>query len=80
MSCLRRFHMMPAVALAAGLLAATLPGAWAATLDVAPTQSLVDAVEAAAPGDVLRLGKGEYAGPVVIRKHLTIEAVVDAIV
>ena len=73
-------HLMLAAALAAGILAATLQGAWAATLEVAPTQSLVDAIEAAAPGDVLRLGKGEYAGPVVIRKPITIEAVEEATV
>jgi nitrous oxidase accessory protein len=70
--------LAPAAVLAAGILAGG--GGHAAILEVTPTQSLAAAVDAAAPGDVLRLGAGEYSGPVVIRKALTLEGAPGAIV
>jgi nitrous oxidase accessory protein len=71
-------HLVPAAMLVAGLLVAA--DATAAIVDVAPTRSLQAAIEAADPGDVLRLSTGEYRGPVVIRKALTLESADGAIV
>lgn len=71
-------NMVPAAILAAGFLIGG--GAHAAILDVTPEQSLAAAIEAAAPGDVLRLGPGDYAGPVVIRKAITLDAEHGAVV
>ncbi len=70
--------LAPAAVMAAGLL--TGGGGHAATLEVAPTQSLATAIDAADPGDVLRLGPGEYEGPIVIRKPLTLEGEPGAVV
>lgn len=56
---------------------------WAAEVDVqARPGALVSAIRAAAPGDVLRLAPGVYAGPVVIDRQLVLRgdgqgAVVD---
>ena len=69
--------LVPAVILAAGFL---IGGAHAAILDVTAGQPLAAAIEAAAPGDVLRLGSGDYAGPVVIRKAITLDAEHGAII
>lgn len=70
--------LAPAAILAAGILPGG--GGHAAILEVSPTQPLAAAVDAAASGDVLRLGPGEYAGPVVIRKALTLDGAPGAIV
>jgi len=64
---MKLFSLIPFLAAAA----ATLPAA-AAVHEVAPGQSLQAAVEAAAPGDVLRLLSGEHAGPVVIDRGLSL--------
>jgi nitrous oxidase accessory protein len=65
-------------ALAAILLSATRPG-FAAEIAVAPgPDALVAAIRTAAPGDVLRLGDGTYAGPVTIDKPLTLAGGRDA--
>jgi nitrous oxidase accessory protein len=70
-------NLVPAAALAAGLLAGA---AHAATVEVTPAQSLQAAVDAAAAGDVLRLPAGEYAGPIVIRRPLTLESAAGAVI
>lgn len=70
--------MLPAAFLAAGILSAAAAGA--ATIEVAPTQPLQAALDAAAMGDVLHLAAGTHAGQVVIRKSLTIEGDGAAIV
>ncbi|PHP67708.1 carbohydrate-binding protein [Zhengella mangrovi] len=58
--------------LAAGLAATALPAA-AAEIDVpAGPGALRQAIASAAPGDVLRLGPGPYAGPVTIDRPLTL--------
>lgn len=47
---------------------------WAAEVDVpARPGALVSAVQAAAPGDVLRLARGVHAGPVVIDRQLVLQ-------
>ena len=71
-------NLVPAAVLAAGLLQGG--GAQAAILDIMATQSLAAAIETADPGDVLRLGPGEYAGPIVIRKPVTLDAAQGAVV
>lgn len=70
--------LVPAAVLAAGLLAGA--AAQAATVEVLPAQSLQAAVDAAAAGDVLRLPAGEYAGPIVIRRPLTLESDAGAVI
>ncbi|MFQ5562777.1 MAG: nitrous oxide reductase family maturation protein NosD [Parvularculaceae bacterium] len=48
-------------------------GALAETIDVAPgPDALANAVAQAAPGDTLRLSPGDYAGPVVIGRPLSL--------
>jgi nitrous oxidase accessory protein len=65
-------NLVPAAVLAAGVaIAADAP---AAVVSVQPAQSLQAAIDAADPGDVLRLSAGEHGGPLVIRKPLTIES------
>lgn len=69
--------LKPAAFLAAGWLA--LSAADAAMVDVGALQSLQAAIDAAAPGDTLRLSAGEHRGPVVIRKPLHLEGAEGAI-
>lgn len=69
---------MPAATLAAGLL--TSWSASSATLDIGPAQGLQAAIDQAEPGDVLRLTTGEYAGPLVIAKPLTLETTEGAVI
>lgn len=64
---MRLFLLISALAATAAALPAS-----AAVHEVAPGQSLQAAVEAAAPGDVLRLLSGEHAGPVVIDRGLSL--------
>ena len=64
--------------LAAGLLIAA--DAPAATVDVAPGRPLQAVIDAAGPGDVLRLPAGEYDGPLVIRRPVTLESDAGAII
>ena len=71
-------NLMPAAALAAGLLVAA--DACAATVDVAPGRPLQAVIDAAGPRDVLRLPAGEYDGPLVIRRPLTLESDDGAII
>ncbi len=70
-------NLVPAAVLAAGLLAGA---AHAATVEVTPAQSLQAAIDSAAAGDVLRLPAGEYAGPIVIRRPLTLESDAGAVI
>ena len=63
-----------AILLAATLFAGGLP-AVAKTIDVRPGgDGLTRAVAEASPGDVLHLQPGQYRGPIVVEKALTIEA------
>ena len=65
------------------LAAALLPGtpAAAALRQIAPGGgALIEAVKSAGAGDVLRLGPGTYAGPVVIDRPMTIEGAGKAVV
>ena len=63
-----------AIAVAAVLLWGTAPAAGIAkTIEVAPGDGLIQAVAAAAPGDVLHLAPGDHKGPIVIDKPLTLE-------
>ena len=55
------------LAVAAGLLAATIPAA-AGEVRVAPGTPLQPVIDAAEPGAVLRLDPGEHAGPVTIAR------------
>src|SRR5690606_18196014 len=54
------------------LAVAAASSAVAAVREVAPGEPLQAAVEAAQPGDVLRLLPGEHAGPVVIDRALAL--------
>ena len=72
-----RALVVPAAFVAAGLIA--MPAAGAAMVDVGASQSLQAAIDAAAPGDTLRLSAGEHRGPVVIRKPLRLEGAEGAI-
>jgi len=55
------------------LLGSGLPAvAHAKTIEVAAGGGLIEAVAAAAPGDVLHLAPGRHQGPVVVEKPLTI--------
>lgn len=60
------------------LATALLLGSWSAaaharTIEVAAGAGLIEAVAAAAPGDVLHLAPGTHQGPVVIDKPLIVE-------
>ena len=72
--------ILPAAILAVGL--ANTGAAGAATIDVAPAQPLQAVLDSAQAGDIIHLQPGTYAGPVTIRKSLTLEgsdgAVVDS--
>jgi nitrous oxidase accessory protein len=72
-----RALLQPAAFLAAGVLA--MPAAGAAMVDVETSQSLQAAIDAAAPGDTVRLSPGDHQGPVVIRKPLVLEGAEGAI-
>ena len=50
-----------------------MPGAYAATIDVAAGSDLQQAVARAQAGDTLRLAEGAYRGKIVIDKPLTLE-------
>ena len=50
-----------------------MPGAYAATVDVAAGSDLQQAVARAQAGDTLRLAEGAYRGKIVIDKPLTLE-------
>lgn len=52
----------------------------AATIDVPAGSDLPAAIEAAAPGDLLRLATGRYAGPVKVDRPLTIEGEPGALI
>ena len=68
-----------AIAAAAGLaLAAGLAGA--AERTVAPGDSLAAAIEAAAPGDVIRLAAGLHRGPIVVDRPMTLEGAPGAVI
>lgn len=72
---MKRLMRRTALTLAALLASDSLlgVGAMAKDIDIAPTpNSLAAAVSAAAPGDRLLLGPGDYAGPIVISKALSI--------
>ncbi|WP_323017243.1 nitrous oxide reductase family maturation protein NosD [Castellaniella sp.] len=58
---------------AALILAAACGAAQAAVIDIPAGARLQDAIEAAAPGDVLRLAPGDYPGNLLIDKPLTLE-------
>jgi nitrous oxidase accessory protein len=69
-----RVWRQAAVTAAAALLWSAVPVALCAkTIEVAPGDGLIEAVAAAAPGDVLHLAPGEHKGPIVIQTQLTIE-------
>jgi len=69
-----RIRRQAAVLAAAVLLWGAAPAAVSAkTIEVAAGEGLVEAVAAAAPGDVLHLAPGDHKGPIVIDKPLTIE-------
>lgn len=64
-----------------GCVLTACPSAHAADLQVEPgPSSLIEAVAQAQSGDRLVLGPGQYAGPVVIDKPLTIEGVAGTII
>lgn len=67
--------LLPALAVA---LAMAAPAA-AAERSVAPDESLQAAIEAAAPGDLLRLAPGEHAGPVVVDRAITLAGAPGAV-
>jgi len=71
-------HILQSIALLAGM-ALALP-AGAAVLEIAPGTPLQAAVDAAAPGDVLRLRAGRHAGPVVIDRPLALVGEAGAVV
>lgn len=71
MVSIRHLCVLPAVALTAGILACA--SGWAATIQVAPTQPLQEAIDAAGAGDVLHLAVGIHTGQVVVGKPLTLE-------
>jgi nitrous oxidase accessory protein len=63
-----------AIALTAALFWGAAPAAVCAkTIDVAPGDGLIQAVAAAAAGDVLHLAPGDHKGPITIEKPLTLE-------
>lgn len=64
--------VLPAAFLAAGIILSGLP-AGAATVEVAASQPLQAVLDAAQPGDVIRLAPGAYAGGLVVRKALTLD-------
>ena len=66
------------LAVAAGLLAATIPAA-AGEVRVAPGTPLQPVIDAAEPGAVLRLDPGEHAGPVTIARPLVLEGAEGAV-
>lgn len=69
-----------AVLTAAWMLAGLMPCA-AAELEVAAQDTaLRDAVARAAPGDIIRLGTGRHAGPVILDKPVTLDGGGTAIV
>ncbi len=64
----------------AGCLAATITlSAAAATQNVAPGTALQPVLDAASPGDVIRLEAGEHAGPVVIATPIVLDGEEGAI-
>ena len=65
--------------LAAGFLAATIAHAAAETRSVAPGTALQPVLDAAAPGDVIRLEAGDHAGPVVIDTPIVLEGADGAV-
>lgn len=74
----RPISWLKAASLAAWLLATMASGmVRAAMVDIAAGTTLQAAIQAAAPGDVLRLASGDYPGNLVIDKPLTLEGPPD---
>ncbi|WP_370640253.1 nitrous oxide reductase family maturation protein NosD [Aurantimonas sp. HBX-1] len=63
-------------------LIAAMPGApaWGDVIQLAPGAGLQAAIDAASPGDVIRLSAGRHDGPVTLAKTLTLEGEAGAIV
>ena len=62
------------------LAALTAGMAWAAERSVAPGTPVQPVLEAAEPGDVIRLEPGVHAGPLAIETHLTLDGAEGAVV
>ncbi|MFY0736405.1 nitrous oxide reductase family maturation protein NosD [Aurantimonas sp. NFXS3] len=62
-------------------LIAAMPGApaWGDVIRMAPGAGLQAAIDAASPGDVIRLGAGRHEGPVTLAKTLTLEGDTGAV-
>lgn len=73
------FRFPPAAACTALLLAWSAAGgtAQSAVMQISPGADLQAAIQAAAPGDILMLASGEYAGNVIIDKPLTLRGPKD---
>lgn len=72
---MRSLHRLPRLLAAAALLAALATPAAATPWRVSPGESIQAAIDRAAPGDVIEIERGRYAGQLLVDKPLTLRGI-----